>query len=293
MKRSMFFAGALTAGLLTRSRASGAPASQSKSAIPSGFAIGAEDVYAVLESHTVWVPDGNEPRRPIYILSAPWCEPCRELFEGSRSLAAVAQLRWIEIDMQTDRDYKHLSTLYANPGDASIRSVYDKNVTATPLPSDDPAWSLYRWNQNIIDYIWPGLHKMGIQGFPAIVYRDRNGKVRRGDQDLQLVDVGIDEQPLAAPAVTIAEIRALERHKAGASSVAIVPDEGVAELRLSPSALLKPVTKLEGGKQYPAYGFVRVDDIDWIALNVGAGRAWSGITVPRILFGNARDFLIS
>lgn len=286
MKRRTFLplAGAVGLNLLTRSRV------DAGSAPPPEFTISAEEVYTMLDSHTVWVPDGDEARRPIYIIGAPWCEPCQQLFEGSRKIAAVAQLRWVEVSMRSDRDYKRLSSLYADHDKASLQAVYDSKLTASPLPSDDPAWALYRWNQNIVDFMWPGLRKIGAQGFPAIIYRDRNGKVRHGSDDLPLADVGTDNSPLPAPMETVAEIKALERHRIS-DTIAVVGASTTAELRLAPSAALSPVIKLESGRRYDVYGFVRIDDIDWLALKVADGRPWAGIKVPRILFGAARDFV--
>jgi hypothetical protein len=292
VKRSNFLplAGAIGWDLATRSRACATSATQPRNAIPSEFTIDSDEVYTILDSHTVWVPDGDETRRPIYIIGAPWCEPCQQLFAGSRKVAGVAQLRWVEIDMRSDRDYKRFSSLYGDLGKASLQSVYDSHATPTALPSDDPAWALYRWNQNIVDFIWPGLRKLGAQGFPAIIYRDRNGKVRHGGDDLPLADIGIDNSPVPAPMEVVAEIKALERHRIS-DTIAVVGDTVTAELKLAPSVSLKPVLKLESGRRYNVHGFVRVDDIDWLALKVADGRPWAGITVPRILFGDARDFV--
>ena len=76
------------------------------------------DLMQVLDD-APWIADGPNGERQIYVLSAPWCAPCRQLYDTTGRMRDKVQFRWIEMDA-TDAAQENLVALAATTRTAEV-----------------------------------------------------------------------------------------------------------------------------------------------------------------------------
>ncbi|MBI4693409.1 MAG: hypothetical protein HY749_05250 [Gammaproteobacteria bacterium] len=85
----------------------------------------ADDPLAVLDD-ALWIPDGPDNARHLYVIGAPWCAYCATVYRETRKVTGRVQLRWLETGAEEDdrslrfvaeaalgRDPSTLAALYA------------------------------------------------------------------------------------------------------------------------------------------------------------------------------------
>jgi len=121
-----------------------------------------------------WVPDGTPAEKHAYVVFAPWCPYCKELFIKSRPLVSRIQLRWIpagsrnaqwrryNASLGLSRDVRQLAALWASGGNMDAEP---RRFTSVDL------------NEGVIAAYRPQISEIaGVPtGFPTTVYRTAKG----------------------------------------------------------------------------------------------------------------------
>lgn len=123
-----------------------------------------------------WVAEGaKNPKSVVYVFADPYCPYCHAFWKASQPyLAEGLQLRWVLVSyLKPDGEAKVASILEAkDPAAALMRheSSFDKGGIA-PLKNPKPeTLEAIRANGQL-------MHELGINGTPALVYRDPDGTV--------------------------------------------------------------------------------------------------------------------
>lgn len=123
-----------------------------------------------------WVAEGaKDPKSVVYVFADPYCPYCHAFWKASQPyLAAGLQLRWVFVSyLKPDGEAKIASILEAKDPAAALtrhESSFDKGGIA-PLEKPKPkTLEAIRANGQL-------MRDLGINGTPALVYRDADGTV--------------------------------------------------------------------------------------------------------------------
>lgn len=121
-----------------------------------------------------WIPDGNSRQRCAYVIFAPWCPVCKDLYRASRSWENDVQLRWIPSGTLDQRSLAHNATL------ASSRSLQALNQLFTtgslPSPRIDSQFSI-DLNEGVIFSLEKAITKITGRpyAYPTVIYESATG----------------------------------------------------------------------------------------------------------------------
>lgn len=158
--------------------------------------------------NSIWVADGTPAEKQIYVISAPWCSFCRELYRKSQSLTGQVQFRWVELDPRDPGSSDYIVEGAADPGSTVLKQMYDTHVAAPPA---DPAIrdNAIKYNLIVARTINPMIEglihaqrqgKRTETGFPVMIWQAADGvKVYDGlPEQLEPIVNAVVSRPEAA-----------------------------------------------------------------------------------------------
>ncbi len=131
--------------------------------------LNADQMFAVLDN-LGWVPDGAPNARHIYVISAPWCPYCKDLYKKTRRLNSTVQFRWIMVGAQNANDSRTNQLLSFTRDPQLLNTALTSGTlnVSPPLNSDfSQSWNVIslRAIKKCID-----LKANRQTGYPALIY---------------------------------------------------------------------------------------------------------------------------
>jgi thiol:disulfide interchange protein DsbG len=123
-----------------------------------------------------WVAEGAaQPKRVVYVMADPYCPYCHLFWKASQPYEqAGLQVRWVWVSyLRPDGAAKVAAILEAKDPAAAIRRHESRFAQGGIEPLKSPQPKTLR----AIDGNTTLMHRLGIQGTPAIFYKDEQGKV--------------------------------------------------------------------------------------------------------------------
>lgn len=136
----------------------------------------ADDPLPVLDT-ALWIPDGPDNARHLYVIGTPWCVYCAKLYRQTRAVTHRVQLRWIETGAEEDERSKRFVAEAALARDpATLAALY---AGVRREPGADPGTPLARDNalrcqRFTAKRVMNWLRAAGASGpvaYPQLVYR--------------------------------------------------------------------------------------------------------------------------
>jgi thiol-disulfide isomerase/thioredoxin len=101
------------------------------------------ELLAALDN-SIWVADGTAAEKQIYVIAAPWCPVCRELYQRSRGLAKQVQFRWVEMDPRDAKSADYLAEAASGENSGVLEHMY--------VSKRQPPHAEARFRDNVIRY---------------------------------------------------------------------------------------------------------------------------------------------
>ncbi|TWB10078.1 hypothetical protein FBZ89_13615 [Nitrospirillum amazonense] len=131
------------------------------------------ELLALLDD-TAWVPVGPQNARHVYVLGAPWCPHCKNLYFEAKKVEQLIQFRWVP-GFTNSMWAQQVNQLTAGTRDARIlEQVYSKQRLADEIPQGAD-WAL-KWNEDIINIVELGKPEAGVT---PVIYIPLGAEFRR------------------------------------------------------------------------------------------------------------------
>jgi hypothetical protein len=235
-----------------------------------------------------WIPDGTPWQRHAYVIAAPWCPWCKDLYRETRETVSKVQLRWIEAGGDRGDKWAAYDFALARSRDPRmLAEIYETNAITEPTPL----------NYNAVDLVDGALHAWEDEfnrllgrnyAFPTILYRngDRTEVMPHDDPDVliaRLLDIAPDNrQPLNLSDGSDLLSRAFKVEALGENMAAI--GKGDVPMRALPFADAPLAGTLRDDGAAPAVARVRNEAGNWIAVtrapSNGGARRFSRTYLP-------------
>lgn len=154
--------------------------------------------------NTRWVADGAEnPKRIVYVLADPYCPYCRAFWIAAQPYEKVGlQVRWVWVSyLRPDGPARAAAILEADDPAAAMAEHESRFAEGGIEPAESPkpeTLQAIRAHTNL-------MRELGVNGTPAVFYKDEQGKVRsiQGMPKLGALPkiFGLPEQPNDDPAL--------------------------------------------------------------------------------------------
>ncbi|MDE1150298.1 MAG: thioredoxin fold domain-containing protein [Azospirillaceae bacterium] len=132
-----------------------------------------EALLALLDD-TAWVPIGPDNEKHIYVLGAPWCPHCKNLYFEAKKIEKAVQFRWVP-GFTNSTWAQQVNLLTAGTRDANVLDqIYNKIRPADLIPQG-ANWAL-KWNEDVVDLV-----ELGQPGAGAtpVIYIPLGSELRR------------------------------------------------------------------------------------------------------------------
>ena len=121
-----------------------------------------------------WVADGNAGARFVYVIYAPWCPYCKQLYIETRGLKSSLQIRWIVAGSTNERARRNNIKIASSREPAQLRELFASGDIASETAVVPYAIDL---NETVLQALRPALDQL-IQrsfGYPTLVFHTTRG----------------------------------------------------------------------------------------------------------------------
>lgn len=227
----------------------------------------AEYVMQLLDN-AIWIPDGKVASKQIYVIAAPWCPYCAELYRNTRLVANQVQLRWIESNSRDDYNADFIGEIANAPTPEILLAMYGpkrvahrdagpigkradayNTAVATTLQSLNPSWS---------------------GGYPSLVWLDTAGTYHiQNRAHLAEAIKSVTARPWAASVHPIGfDMMKITRVPPKHADAAVYIARAAAHLYWDPSTKAPIVGDLKNdGKTYKIKSLVTINGNIWVEIN--------------------------
>ncbi|WP_146747807.1 thioredoxin fold domain-containing protein [Paramagnetospirillum kuznetsovii] len=137
------------------------------------FASPAAEMEALL-SESPWVGDGEPSRRHVYVVFAPWCPVCKQLFQRTRSTRGGVQLRWIAGGNRDEHAINQNLTVVSNRSLEALARVFRQEPVGD-LTKDGPAVLRLTQSEMAIKQM---AKRINFVGYPTLIFADGQGELK-------------------------------------------------------------------------------------------------------------------
>ncbi|TWB25720.1 thioredoxin domain-containing protein [Nitrospirillum bahiense] len=198
-----------------------------------------DELLALLDD-AAWVPVGPDNAKHVYVLGAPWCPHCKNLYFEAKKVEKLIQFRWVP-GFTNSTWAQQVNQLTAGTRDARILDLIYSKQRPTDLIPQGASWAV-RWNEDIIDVVEFGKPDAGAT---PVIYIPLGSELRRipGEQtaaDFMKLAASISPRPAATTIVpkagTVAGTIAKSWEISRSLNLTPASDTAAVPMRVAPTA---------------------------------------------------------